>query len=207
MADTTIEQVQHWIERLNSGDEDARNHLIEVSQQRLEKLTRKMLRGFPKLKRWSETADVQQNASLRLWKSLAGVAPASVVEYFRFAATQIRRELIDLSRHYLGPQGLGANHHSWKRRPDCEGSFPADPEAQIADEKSEAANLLQWTAFHNQVEQLPEEEKAAFDLLWYQDLTQEAAAEVLGIKFWALRRRYRRAKEMLHQALKEEWPL
>ena len=64
---------------------------------RLRQLTCAMLKDYPRLKRWEETDDVFQNASLRLYRALGKVRPASVREFFRLAAVQIRRELIDRS--------------------------------------------------------------------------------------------------------------
>ena len=60
-----------------------------------------MLRqDFPRLKNWEETDDVLQNAALRLDRALGVVPVASAAEFFRLAATVIRRELLDLARHY-----------------------------------------------------------------------------------------------------------
>ena len=64
------------------------------------------------MKRWSETDDVLQNAMLRLHRSLAEIQPECPSQFYGLAATQIRRELIDLARHYYGAQGIGARHHT-----------------------------------------------------------------------------------------------
>jgi len=40
------------------------------------------------------------------------VAPESSRQFWNLAALQVRRELIDLAHHHLGPQGHGARHHS-----------------------------------------------------------------------------------------------
>jgi RNA polymerase sigma-70 factor (ECF subfamily) len=51
------------------------------------------------------------------------------------------------------------------------------------------------------VEALPEPERAAFDLLWYQGLTQEEAAQVLGVSISTVKRRWLDARLSLQQAL------
>jgi RNA polymerase sigma-70 factor (ECF subfamily) len=79
---------------------------------RLERLARKMLRRFPGVHRWAETGDVLQNALLRLLRALQEVRPESVRGFFGLVAEQMRRELLDLARHFCGPQGLGARHDS-----------------------------------------------------------------------------------------------
>ena len=50
--------------------------------------------------------------------------------------------------------------------------------------------LAAWTELHEQVEALPPEEREAFDLLYYQDLPQAEAAQVLGVSLATLKRRW-----------------
>jgi DNA-directed RNA polymerase specialized sigma24 family protein len=101
-------QLQACIDRLQAGDASARSELINCACERLEQLTRKMLRSYPRVRRWEETGDVFQNASMRLFRSLEHVTPRDVAEFLRLAALNIRRELLDLVKHYYGPQGHGA---------------------------------------------------------------------------------------------------
>ncbi len=81
-------------------------------------ITSKILRDFPDVHRWEQTADVYQNASLRLYKALADVKLNDARHFYRLAAMQIRRELIDLARHYRGPQGMGAHHQTLPKQSD-----------------------------------------------------------------------------------------
>src|SRR5687768_6700533 len=104
--------IQHWLDRLREGDPAARDALIEHSCDRLRAITRKQLRGFLGVQRWEESSDVLQQAAMRLHRSLQEVQPESVRAFMGFAATQVRRELLDLARHYYGPQGMGAKHAS-----------------------------------------------------------------------------------------------
>src|SRR5436189_5752012 len=122
MADqvSQTQQIQGWIDRLRAGDESARSALIECACERLNRLTRKMLRGFPGVKRWEQTDDVLQNAALRLYRGLADLRPETPADFFRLAALNIRRELLDLARHYYGPQGEGPHHASRQLRPGAE---------------------------------------------------------------------------------------
>ena len=48
--------------------------------------------------------------------ALNDVKPALLRDFYRLAAVQVRRELIDLARHYYGPQGHGAHHASAVQR-------------------------------------------------------------------------------------------
>ena len=51
-------QIQDTIIRLGKGDESARKELFECAYHRLTQLTRKMLRSYPRVRRWEETDDL-----------------------------------------------------------------------------------------------------------------------------------------------------
>jgi RNA polymerase sigma factor (sigma-70 family) len=188
------------MERLKQGDLAARDALIRHAGAQLERLTRKMLKDFPGVKRWVETDDVFQSAALRLLRALQAVSPPSTSDFFRLAAEIIRRELIDLARRFQGPQGIGANHDS--RGGEESGNAPIDP----ADFSGEPTRLLGWTEFHAQVDSLPEDERDVMNLLFYQGLKQAEAAELLGVSVRTVQNRWRSALLKLHEVLKDQWP-
>jgi RNA polymerase sigma-70 factor (ECF subfamily) len=198
-ADGNTAELQRWLDRLRQGDEaqarQARDQLLTRAGARLEELARRMLRRYPRLRRWEQTGDVLQSAVLRLHRALAEVRPRSVGEFFGLAATQIRRELIDLSRHHFGPQGGAAHHHT--DPPDSQGPGPVEN----APDRGEPASLLEWAEFHEAVGRLPDTERQAFDLLWYEGLTQKEAAAVLGVTERTVKNRWRSAKLLLAESL------
>jgi RNA polymerase sigma-70 factor (ECF subfamily) len=195
--------IEGWIQRLQAGDQQARKELLNCACDRLTRLTRKMLKSFGRVKRWEQTDDVVQNALLRLYRSLADVQPANAVEFYRLAALNIRRELLDLAKHYCGPRGLGANYASLAQRPD---QSHADPVYDKPAEGDDAGGLEPWSAFHAQVELLPAEEKEVFDLLWYQELSQAEAADLLDVSERTIKRRWASARLSLHQSLSGRLP-
>ena len=101
-------QIQRCIDRMRAGDAAAREDLLAHACDRLTRLTRKMLRDFPGVKRWEQTDDVRQNALLRLCRALEQVQPPTAGDFFRLSAALIRRELLDLARRYCGAAGRGA---------------------------------------------------------------------------------------------------
>src|SRR5262245_29622623 len=113
-------QIQAWIDRLQAGDESARSELLNCACERLTRLTHKMLKTYPRVRRWEQTVDVLQKAAVRLYRTLSDVKPSTVKDFFRLAALNIRRELIDLARHHYGPQGGGAHHASIAAASDSE---------------------------------------------------------------------------------------
>src|SRR5262245_39233249 len=75
-------QLHHWVERLQAGDLAARDELLRSVCGRMEFLARRMLKGFPNVKRWADTDDVMQSALLRLLHTLNRLKPASVRDFF-----------------------------------------------------------------------------------------------------------------------------
>jgi RNA polymerase sigma-70 factor (ECF subfamily) len=197
-------QVQGWLDRLQAGDETARKELLNCACARLTRLTRKMLKGYPRLKRWEQTDDVLQNAAMRLYRALGEVRPANPADFYRLAALNIRRELLDLAKHYYGPRGQGTKHASVEQNPNAESGAAAPYEPPEAG--GEPHRLAAWTEFHRQIELLPEEEREIFDLLWYQGLAQAEAASLLNVSERTIKRRWQSARLKLHEALHGEIP-
>ena len=103
-------QILGWVDRLRAGDASAMGELLVHFETRLIRLTRKMLRTFPAVRRWEQSDDVFQGAAMRLRRALKGLTPGSTREFFQLAALQVRRELLDLAavyRHRGSPSRLG----------------------------------------------------------------------------------------------------
>jgi RNA polymerase sigma-70 factor (ECF subfamily) len=176
------------------GDPQARDALIDHAATRLLLLTRRMFRGRPGLQRWEQTDDVFQNAMLRLQKALETREVESVRHFFNLATVQIRRELIDLGRKHFGPHGIGRKHHTDVQPADDRGGALHSLEAEPLD-------LGAWTEFHERVASLPAEQREIVDLLYYEGVSQEEAAAILGCSVRTIRRRWNDAKFMLHGGL------
>jgi RNA polymerase sigma-70 factor (ECF subfamily) len=205
MNEPTTVQLQGWIDRLHAGDAAARHELINCACERLRRLTRKMLKGYPRVQRWEDAEDVLQNAALRLHRALREVTPATVRDFFRLAALHVRRELLDLARHYYGPLGHGANYDSFAAGDDSQ-QRPCLVPDQPDSASRRPDHLAAWTEFHHQIEALPDEEREVFDLLWYQGLTQADAAAVMKVSERTVKRYWQAARLKLHQALGGELP-
>lgn len=175
-------------ELLSRNDRQSRDELLRRVAGNLERLARKMLHDFPSVRRWVGTDDVLQNATLRLLRALDHVTPTNTKQFFSLASEQIRRELLDLARHYYGPRGQGANHAT------RDGS-----EFEPADAAVQATGLSDWCEFHEQIVRLSEEDREMFDLIYYQGLSQEEAAHLLGVSIRAVQRRWQQARLKLHE--------
>jgi RNA polymerase sigma-70 factor (ECF subfamily) len=195
-SDGTAEQVDRWIQRLRQGDREARDALLACAGDRLLRLTRKMLRLSSDVRRWEQTDDVFQNAMLRLYRSLDQIELEDARHFFHVAALQIRRELIDLARRYQGAYGMGRNLRLQPAKEETEAAR-LDPAEQTYD----PADLATWVEFHQRVEQLPEDDRDVFQLLWYGGLTPEEVAEALHVSARTVRRRWQSARLALHDVL------
>jgi RNA polymerase sigma-70 factor (ECF subfamily) len=197
------EDLQPILDRLAQGDPQAREELITRSCERLRRLARKMLRCEPRVARWEQTDDLLQSALLRLHRSLEDVRPESVKGFIGLAATQMRRELVNLARHHYGPQGDAAHHASDDAGRAGGGGQPLHDQAEEVDGPS---TLAEWETFHEKVKDLFEEEREVFDCLYYQELPQDEAARRLGVTERTVQRRWRSAKLNLARLMRGEPP-
>ncbi len=198
-ADHTT-QIQALIDRLMAGDESARSELVHCTWDRLLKLTRQISRDYPPVRRWEQTDDIFQNASIRIWKALEKVPLNDARHFLRLAAEKIRFELIDLARHYQGPMGHGRNHQTQIPPTDSQTSFQAEEQGLVTEDP---AKVAQWADIHAQVEKLPDELKEVFDLIWYHDLLQSEVAQILNVDVRTVKRRWRKARLELQTMLTE----
>ena len=190
----TTDVTQRLLVQANAGDEASREQLFQHCCERLERLARKMLVDFPTVRRWEQTDDVFQNGAVRLVRALQDVKPESVRHFYALAAIQIRRELLDMARHYGGANGQARNLES--------AHGPQRESRSVGLEASDRSNapdrLASWTELHMLIEKLPDEEREVCELLWYQGLTQPQAAEVLQMPLRTLKRRWQKVRLKLH---------
>jgi RNA polymerase sigma factor (sigma-70 family) len=191
-----VDLVEQLVQRLAKGDTSARNELLTIASERLRFLVRKSLRQYPTVARWEESDDVLQGVLLRLMRALTSVTLTDGRHFFALSSTLIHRELMDLKRHYFGPEGQGANYASVAPRGD-NSSAPELGATQTLDPE----RLTLWTEFHCRVEQLDPPLREVFDLKWYQGLTDAEAAAVLKIHPKSISRRWRESRLFLGEYL------
>ena len=186
----TSDTLAHLLDALRDGDESAREALLRHSLDRFRELARRMFRATGNLRQIDQTDDVVQKAMLRLYAALSHVHPPDAAVFYGLAARQIRWVLRDLAREAGAARPLSYRADL----PDMEDPF------------SEPADLARWAAFHDNIEELPEEDRETFDLLFYQGLSQEEAAAALETSVRTVKRRWQRARLALAHALHGEWP-
>jgi RNA polymerase sigma-70 factor (ECF subfamily) len=186
-------QLKHLLERMLQGDCAAEDELLRGVGRRLEMLASRMLARCGRLRRLEETGDVLQNATLRLVRSLRQTTPQSMSGFYGLAATEIRRELIDLARHHFGRGG--------HRRPAVTGQAVLPEPCQ-----TDYEDLERWTEFHEAVESLPATEREVVSLAFYHGLSKAEIADLLDVDARTVRRWWQAACMNLRQRLNGRLP-
>jgi RNA polymerase sigma factor (sigma-70 family) len=172
--------LEELIERLQRGDESARDALLARAYERLCWLTGALLQSFPDLKAAHDTESVLHDAWGDLRRALDVAHPPTVADFFRLAAHKIRQALLDLAardrrRDKREGARLGEGRGSSGDRVEAPRAAPAE------DSTWDPENLARWTELHERVERLPEAEREVFHLHYYAGLKQVEIASLLGV--------------------------
>lgn len=195
-----VSGLRQLLEKLSSGDESAIAELMAVTQDRLNRLARKLLNQNRALARWETAEDVYQNAALRLCRALKDVKPASEADFINLAALQIRREIVDLYRHHFGPMGHATFHSTVPTASDEWGQVTLLYDL-IVNSEGGPADKFDENELRKLVDQLDQEHRAVFVLLVFKELDQVEAAKKLNLSVSTVKRRWREAKAQLQDVV------
>jgi RNA polymerase sigma-70 factor (ECF subfamily) len=150
-------------------------------------------RSYPRLTR--PPLNVQADELLgavaaRLLKALREARPRTVRQLFALANQHMRWELNDLARR-LDQQPAGVN-----------------PQVELVRSPSSSASGLTPDGIRmlRAIDELPENEREAFDLVRIQGMTQAEAAELLGVSTVTVKRRLSRGLRLLAEQLADLRP-
>jgi RNA polymerase sigma-70 factor (ECF subfamily) len=202
MPNTPVDTVwlQQCVERWRAGDREAADSLFRRVGQRLENMARKMLRGFPAVRERADTGDVLQGSVLRLLNTLQRVQPESMRHFFNLAAVHVRRELLDLARHFSA-EGFVPPAPADPTTDSASADSPRAAEAPGEDDDFEL-----WCRFHEAVERLPNDERELVGLMFYHGWTQAQIAELFGVHERTVRRRWQSACLRLNELVGARLP-
>jgi RNA polymerase sigma factor (sigma-70 family) len=191
MSDPALDTVamQGCIDRWQAGDRTAADELLRLALCRLEKLARRMTRGFPNVRGIADTDDILQNSLLRLLRTLQHMRPATTRDFFNLAAVHIRRELLDLARRGKTKRTVPLDANG--------SSTPTTPEPAAPDDTGPETE--RWVRFHEAVDRLPLAEREVVGLVFYHGWTQEKIAELFGVDERTVRRRWASACQRLRE--------
>jgi RNA polymerase sigma-70 factor (ECF subfamily) len=152
------------------------------------------------VRQWAETVDVLQGSLIRLLKTLEKLRPESTRHFFNLAGVHVRRELLDLARHFKADRYVRLA----PPKPADETQAPGLPEP--VDGNVEDAGLDLWRRFHEAVDQLPTEEREVMGLVFYHGWTQIQIAELFQVDERTIRRRWQSACLQLNRLMGDELP-
>ncbi len=115
--------------------------------------------------------------------------PQTARDLYGLANLQIRRELLDTIRQMRG------------RNYDRDAPVALVEGQDQGDDTFDSHELLVWQEFHEAVQELPDTEREAFELWWYQGLTHDDIAQVIGVDKSTVKRRCRAARTALAKVL------
>ncbi len=184
-------EIQALLDRNRAGDREARELLAKSVYARLRQLAHQMLHRYPRVREQHETGDVLNSAMIRFLRAIDATPIRDTRHFYALAAEQIRRELIDLAR---------------KAQSTLNRAVELQPNHAPAADHAAQQHLEDWCAFHSAVDNLPDEERAVFEPVFYHDISQRELAEQLGVSAKTVQRRYRSACVRLYERLGAKLP-
>ncbi len=199
VADTTTGILRGLIDRLKAGDMSARHDLVLRAYFRLQKHLHTQMRGFERQQSHIESDEVRNEVIARFIKAIDDVQFDRVCDYIRFLSVLVRRELIDCTRKLYGLRGEGANRPGQLAASDA--SSPGGMVQPIDTAAIDSAHQAELHKLYEKLNALPEELRDVVDHLYFAQLTQEEAAESLGISQTEVHRRWVQARRWLHHLM------
>ena len=165
---------------------------------------RRFLHGrYARLEPFAQTDDVIQQLYLkilqnqdRFWIKANGEPVQTLGEFFGHTSAWMRDVLCDLLR-----KEYGRDDNRPAMLPLAGGSSDTGPLHEPSSDTLDGEKVRRWTEFHEAVARLPDDLRAVFDLLWYQEMSQAEAAALLGIAVPTVKLRWMKARLQVQQAL------
>jgi RNA polymerase sigma-70 factor (ECF subfamily) len=204
VSDDTTAVLHAQLTRALAGDTGARQRLLELTRDRLTRHARRLLHGrYARLEPFAQTDDVVQQLYLkilknqdRFWVNADGEPVRTLTEFFGHTSAWMRDVLCDLLR-----QAYGRDDNRPAVLPLDAGASDTAPRHELTSSTLEGEKLRRWTEFHEAVARLPDNLRAVFDLLWYQEMAQADAAALLGIAVPTVKLRWMKARLRVQQTL------
>ena len=191
--ENTTAVVERYLGELN-GDSPAEpiiRVLLDRAVLRLQRICATLLhRDYPRLTRppLNLQADELLGAVVeRLLKALRQIRPRTVREFFALAGQHMRWELNDMARRLDNQPAAVELHEGLHATPASSDSFLSPNGRRMLEA----------------IDDLPEDEREAFDLVRIQGLTNAEAAELLGVAPRTVQRRLDRGLRLLTERLND----
>lgn len=173
-------EARHWCSRAAAGDREAAGELLRAFHVPIHAYLRRLAT------RDADAADLTQITFVKVWQSLGRFQGASSVSTWMHRIAYCT--YIDWRRR---SRPGDARDEAWWERLPAAGPPPSD----------QAADLDTARNIHAAVDRLPEEERQAVHLHYYQNLTLAESAEVMALPLSTLKYRLRSALGRLRDDL------
>src|SRR5262249_12121325 len=151
---------------------------------------------YARLEPFAQTDDVVQQLYLkilqnqdRFWVNADGEPVQTLAEFYGHTSAWMRDVLCDLLRKAYGRSD---NHPAVL--PLGGGLSDTGSRVGAASRQAGGEKLRRWTEFHEAAARLPDDLRAVFDLLWYQEMSQAEAAALLGLAVPTVKLRWMKAR-------------
>src|SRR5262249_53967936 len=203
MSDESTTVLQGFLERAITGDVAARQRLLELTRDRLLHHARHFLHGrYARLEPFEQTDDVVQQLYIkifqnqdRFWVNADGEPVRTLAEFFGHTSAWLRDVLCDRLR-----KAHGRDDNRPAVLPLDGGLSDTGPRHDPSSDTADGEKLRRWTECPEAVAGHPDELRSVFDLLWYQDMSQAEAAELLGVAVPTVKLRWMKARLQVQQA-------
>jgi RNA polymerase sigma factor (sigma-70 family) len=190
----TTRWIEERLSQIANGDDHTfvRHELLQRASAKIERLVASSLRGRPDLARWEQQEDLLQEVLLRVNRAVSDAKPRHAGQFFVIVAQHVRWATIDLIRRHYGAEGQG-RHHATEML-DAPGAARAGVPAGGGSGELPSIDLIE---LHSAVDRLAGDLRDVWQLHIYLGLTQEQAAEQLGVSSKTIQRRIRAAQVQL----------
>jgi RNA polymerase sigma-70 factor (ECF subfamily) len=196
------------LRRAQAGDEAARAELFVRCRDRLRRMV--LLRMDRRLQGRIDPSDVLQDAYLDYARRFAEWAARPTLPFFLWLRLLTGQKLVDLHRRHLGAQMRDAGQEVSLYRGALPQASSASLAAQLLGRLTSASQVAVRAETQVRVQEalngMEPIDRAILTLRHFEMLTNEEAAEVLGLRKSAASNRYIRALKRLKDAL-GEWPV
>jgi len=177
---------EDWARKASLGDHAAFAELVRKYSDRFYGVAYRLLRNG------DEAEEIVQSAYLKFWQDPKKFNPQKNAKF----STWFYRVVVNACLDRLGKRGREVSQEGFETPPDAAPSV-----------ESKMAERERQHALNKALGELPEKQRAALTLCFWEGLTNQEAADVLGLRLKALQSLLVRAKENLKAALRPEWRL
>ncbi len=204
MADNSSD-ISLLIERAAGGDQDAMNELFEQHRARLKKMVRMRLNR--RLQGRVDDSDVLQDAYVEAAKRLPDYLSNPRAPFFLWLRQITSQKLIDIHRYHLGAQardsGVEVALHRGRIPMATSISLAAQLLGRLTSPTQAAVKAETRIALQEAIGGMDDMDREILSLRHFEQLSNQEAADELGIETATASKRYRRALQRLQIILTE----